>query len=174
MRSEEIRIGTAYTCQVGRNAIRVTVTEAAGNGGWIVATHTGRTMAVRNADLFLAPADAPAAAESPAPAGDTPQTGPSQAGAPERDSGEQGAPGGEAGGTMSLLDAAARILGQADGSMPCKDLVERARGAGMWAPKRGGKTPDRTLYAAILREIAARGDASRFAKTERGRFSLRA
>jgi len=56
--------------------------------------------------------------------------------------------------------------------MQCKDMVERARESGLWAPKRGGKTPDRTLYAAILREINTKGDASRFRKTERGHFAL--
>ena len=54
------------------------------------------------------------------------------------------------GGSMSLLDAAAHLLGQADEAMRCKDLVDQARESGLWAPKRGGKTPARTLYAAIL------------------------
>jgi hypothetical protein len=58
--------------------------------------------------------------------------------------------------------------------MRCKDLVEQAREQGLWAPKRGGKTPDRTLYAAILREINTKGDASRFRKVERGHFTLNA
>lgn len=35
----------------------------------------------------------------------------------------------------------------------------------------GGKTPDRTLYAAIAREIAAKGAESRFRKFERGKFA---
>ena len=172
MRSEEIRIGAAYTCQVGRNTVRVTVTEVVENGGWIVKTHTGRTMTIRSAERFIAPADAPEATETPAPPAETPQAEPSPSSAPERDSGEQGADTGEAGGTMSLLDAAVHLLGQADGPMQCRDMVERARESGLWAPKRGGKTPDRTLYAAILREINAKGDASRFRKTERGHFAL--
>lgn len=174
MRNEEIRIGAAYTLKVGRNTVRVTVTESAGNGGWTVETHTGRTMAVRSADRFVGPADATAAAEAPAPAADTPQAEPSTAGAPERDGGGPDAPGGEAGGTMSLLDAAAHLLGQTGGPLPCKDLVERARAAGLWAPRRGGRTPDRTLYSAILREINTKGDASRFRKTARGRFEIKA
>ncbi|OPZ24008.1 MAG: hypothetical protein BWZ02_02998 [Lentisphaerae bacterium ADurb.BinA184] len=172
MRSEEIRVGAAYALKVGRNTVRVTVTEAAGNGGWTVETHTGRTMAVRSADRFVGPADAPAAAETPPPAAETPQAEPSPTPATERDSGEQGAPTGEAGGTMSLLDAAVHLLGQAEEPMQCKDLVERARAAGLWAPRRGGRTPDRTLYSAILREINTKGDASRFRRAERGRFAL--
>jgi hypothetical protein len=75
---------------------------------------------------------------------------------------------------MSLLAAATHLLGRAEGPMQCKDLVEQARAQGLWAPRRGGKTPDRTLYAAILREITGKGDTARFRKAERGRFALRA
>jgi hypothetical protein len=36
----------------------------------------------------------------------------------------------------------------------------------------GGKTPQATLYSAILREIKAKGKEARFQKTERGTFIL--
>ena len=38
----------------------------------------------------------------------------------------------------------------------------------------GGKTPDRTLYSAIAREILKKGKESRFKKAEKGKFALRA
>jgi len=171
MRNEDIHIGTAYTCKVGRNTIRVTVTEALPDGGWLVETHTGRTMTIRSAERFIEPADAP---EATAPRADATEAEPTPDQGTERDTGEQGANTGETGGTMSLLDAAAHLLGQTDEAMRCKDLVEKARELGLWAPKRGGKTPDRTLYAAILREINTKGDASRFRKVERGHFTLNA
>jgi hypothetical protein len=41
---------------------------------------------------------------------------------------------------------------------------------GLWKTK--GKTPEATLYAAILREIQKKGEASRFAKADRGMFAL--
>ena len=73
---------------------------------------------------------------------------------------------------MSLLDAAVAVLSQGSGDpMGCKDLVAEAVNQNLWAP-RTGKTPASTLYAAILREIATKGDKSRFVKTERGRFAL--
>ena len=73
---------------------------------------------------------------------------------------------------MSLVDAAVAILSQGSGNpMGCKDLVAEAVNQNLWAP-RTGKTPASTLYAAILREIATKGDKSRFVKTERGRFAL--
>ena len=94
-----------------------------------------------------------------------------------RDTGDRGAKGGqpvvEGGKAMSLLDAAVNILSQGTGDpMRCKDIVDLAVKRGLWAP-RTGKTPASTLYAAILREIVTKGDASRFAKTERGKFALK-
>jgi len=75
-------------------------------------------------------------------------------------------------GTMSGLDAAAKVLADAGGPLNCKTIVERAIEKGLW--KSGGKTPSATVYAAIIREIAKKGDASRFSKTERGMFALKA
>src|SRR5688572_13270079 len=42
-----------------------------------------------------------------------------------------------------------------------------------WASP-GGKTPAQTLYSAILREINTKGRDSRFKKTERGLFTVKA
>jgi hypothetical protein len=44
---------------------------------------------------------------------------------------------------------------------------------GYWTSP-GGQTPHATLYAAILREINVKGPEARFAKTDRGRFTLAA
>jgi len=174
MRSEDIHIGAAYTMKVGRNEVRVTITAEAGNGGWLVETPTGRTMTVRSAERFTGRADAPEGAQSAAQAAEDAQPEPSPDRGTERDSGEEDANTGETGGTMSLLDAAAHLLAEADEAMRCKELVEQARERGLWAPKRGGKTPDRTLYSAILREIKNKGEDARFRKIERGRFALKA
>jgi len=75
-------------------------------------------------------------------------------------------------GTMSGLDAAAKVLADAGGPLNCKTIVERAIEKGYW--KTNGKTPAGTVYAAILREIQKKGDAARFTKTERGMFTLKA
>ncbi|MFH1022113.1 MAG: winged helix-turn-helix domain-containing protein [Planctomycetota bacterium] len=73
-------------------------------------------------------------------------------------------------GTMSGLDAAAKVLADAGKPMNCKAIVERAIADGLW--KTGGKTPAATMYSAILREIQKKADGSRFVKTERGMFML--
>ena len=73
---------------------------------------------------------------------------------------------------MSGLDAAAKVLADAGEPMRAKAIVDAAIGSGLW--KSGGKTPHATIYAAMIREIAAKGDASRFRKTDRGLFAYNA
>ena len=68
----------------------------------------------------------------------------------------------------SGLDAAAQVLREAGKPMGAKAMVETMLAKGLW--KTGGKTPEATIYAAIIREIAAKGSASRFVKTGRGEF----
>jgi len=70
----------------------------------------------------------------------------------------------------SLLSAAAEVLAKAKEPMNTKEMVEVVTAAGLWTPGKG-KTPEATLYAAIIREIRDKGDDARFIKVERGRFS---
>ena len=69
----------------------------------------------------------------------------------------------------SGLDAAARVLAESKEPMTCREIVDVAFERGYW--KSGGKTPHATIYSAIIREIAAKGKASRFKKVERGKFA---
>ena len=71
---------------------------------------------------------------------------------------------------MGCLDAAAKVLAEATEPMNVKAITEAALAKGYWST--GGKTPHQTLAAALLREIAAKGSKSRFAKTQRGKFAL--
>ena len=80
-------------------------------------------------------------------------------------------PAAKADGKMSALDAAAKVLGESGEPMTSKAMIEAMSAKGYWTSP-GGKTPHATLYAAILREINTKGDASRFTKTERGHFGL--
>jgi len=70
---------------------------------------------------------------------------------------------------VSGIDAAAKVLEEADEPLRCKEIVERAFEAGYWASD--GQTPDRTIYSAILREMKTKGDESRFEKVGRGLFA---
>ena len=71
----------------------------------------------------------------------------------------------------SGLDAAAQVLAASGDPMRSKDIVDAMLSQGLWSTN--GKTPHATIYAAIIREIQNKGGASRFEKTDRGRFQIR-
>ncbi len=71
------------------------------------------------------------------------------------------------------LEAAAKVLAEAGEPLSTKKMIEAMAAKKYWSSP-AGKTPDRTLYSAILREITAKGRDGRFKKTERGKFALRA
>ncbi|GIK54163.1 MAG: hypothetical protein BroJett014_31360 [Planctomycetota bacterium] len=70
---------------------------------------------------------------------------------------------------VSALDAAATVLAASEVPMRAKEMIAEMEAKGLWKSP-GGKTPEATLYAAIIREIAAKGTAARFKKHERGVF----
>ncbi|MDX2115248.1 MAG: HTH domain-containing protein [Planctomycetota bacterium] len=69
----------------------------------------------------------------------------------------------------SALDAAAQIIADANKPMKAQELIEQMAARGLWKSP-SGKTPEATLYAAIIREIAAKGADARFKKRDRGLF----
>ena len=74
-------------------------------------------------------------------------------------------------GKLSALDAAAKVLAESGEPMTSKEMIDAMAAKGYWTSP-GGKTPQATLYAAILREIQTKGAEARFTKTERGHFAL--
>jgi hypothetical protein len=72
---------------------------------------------------------------------------------------------------LSAIDAAAKVLGEADTAMNCQEMIKAMGEKGYWTSP-GGKTPHATLYSAILREIQNKGNDARFKKMERGKFGL--
>jgi hypothetical protein len=73
----------------------------------------------------------------------------------------------------SALGAAARVLGDAKEPMTTREIIDAMAAKGYWKSP-GGKTPDRTLYSAITREILKKGKAARFKKAAKGKFALKA
>ena len=65
---------------------------------------------------------------------------------------------------LSLLSAAAAVLAESDEPLNCRRMIDLAKERGLWTPG-GGKTPEQTLYSAIMREIRDKGDAARFRKS---------
>jgi len=87
--------------------------------------------------------------------------------AAKRPTGERGAKGAK---RPSGLDAAAQVLADAGEPLTVKEMVALMIGRKLW--QTSGKTPSATIYAAIIRDIAKKGDASRFRKVARGKFEL--
>lgn len=78
-------------------------------------------------------------------------------------------------GGLSALDAAAQVLGalsakEAAEGLSSQELIERMARARLWTSP-SGKTPASTLYAAMIREAAARKGESRFRRVGPGRFT---
>jgi len=71
---------------------------------------------------------------------------------------------------LSQIDTAARVLAEAKEPMNCMAMVDAMQAKGYWASP-GGKTPQQTLYASILRDIR-KGKDARFVKAARGAFAL--
>lgn len=73
---------------------------------------------------------------------------------------------------LSLIKAAAEIL--SDGiPRNCGEIVRVAGERGLWSSPKG-KTPAATLHTALITEIRVKGEASRFAKVDRGLFARKA
>ncbi len=94
-------------------------------------------------------------AERGAKGGKTPKAKPAKPAKPKR---------------LSALDAAATVLAESDRPLRAVDMIEVMHAKGLWTSP-GGKTPEATLYAAIIREITAKGKDARFKKVDRGMFT---
>ncbi len=103
-------------------------------------------------------AEATADAETPA-AAKTPEPKPVKATNPKKTKSK-----------LSGLDAAVKVLTEVGQPMKCGDMVDQMLSKNYW--KTNGATPAATIYAAIVREIRDKGEASRFRKVDRGSFEL--
>jgi len=70
---------------------------------------------------------------------------------------------------LGVLNAAAQVLKASGQAMRSGEMIAAMVEQGLWESP-NGKTPEATLYAAIIREIGTKGDAARFRKVERGKF----
>ncbi|HRQ72381.1 MAG TPA: winged helix-turn-helix domain-containing protein [Phycisphaerales bacterium] len=131
-------------------------------------------------DAAAAGADTQAAATPDATRADVARHG-AKSGKPAKGAGSKGAKAksakakaDKAGGAAkrpSALDAAARVLADAGRPMKAREMIAEMEAKGLWKSP-SGLTPDATLYAAIAREIAAKGAGARFTKAGRGSFAF--
>ena len=180
MKAAEIHVGATYAAKISDKVVSVRIVQEKWKGdkltGWTgVNTTTNRPVQIKSAAKLRhrveadhseqsGPGDPPLAPDSTDPgapgvapggkpgAGTGGKKGPAAAATPKKVSG---------------LDAAAKVLREAGRPMNFKDITEAALAAG-W--RTSGKTPAATLYAAAIREIAAKGKDARFRKVERGLF----
>jgi len=164
--SNEFKAGDRAYTKVGRNLVEVRV-KAKTETGWTVTTRTGRTLAVRSLEAVPGAAVGIASVATPKAAAKAAKTAAKAT--------PKAAPKSEAAAVpkkgLSLLNAAATVLERSGEAMPVRAIIEEAKASGLWTPT-GGKTPEQTLYSAIIREIKDKGESSRFRKDGRGRFSF--
>jgi hypothetical protein len=178
MKKDQVVIGNTYTAKVSGGLASVRIIEEKWNGdkhaGWAgVNTQTNRPVRIRSAQRLRALAKpavtepktdkAPAAKAGAAPktkAGKPGKGGKSRPAKPSKPKVER---------PMSGLDAAARVLKDSGKPMRVGEVLETILKKGLWSSK--GKTPEATLYAAIIREIFNKAVDSRFTKTGKGLFA---
>ncbi len=179
MKKAEVKVGGTYRAKVSGRLTEVRIVSESRYGGWdAVNVLTNRTVRIKSAQRLrgetqhgkarkgkvkVAPKAAPRARTVPTVAtGGTEATteAPKAKKAPRRGDGH-----------MSGLDAAAKVLEEADEPMTTREMFACVVAKGYWTSD--APTPHNTLYSAILREIKKKGDASRFVKAERGKFALK-
>ncbi|MDO8301925.1 MAG: winged helix-turn-helix domain-containing protein [Sedimentisphaerales bacterium] len=150
MKKAEIKINSIYAMKVGKNTIGVRIMRQDQNGHWVgVNVKTNKEIIIKSADRLCGLYNPKAAAK----------TNTAAKAKKERTTTK---PGG--------LTAAATVLAEAGEPLNCQEMVKRMLEKGYW--KTNGKTPNATIYSAIIREIKEKGADARFRKTERGKFEL--
>lgn len=155
MKDTEVKIGNVYDIKVGKNTSAVRIMRLAEKEGWeAVSLKNNNPVIIRSASRIVGP-------HNPKPAKTKPAQEPSKDAKPKKER-TTTKPGG--------LTAAAKILEEAKEPLNCQEMVKRMLEKGYW--KTDGKTPASTVYSAIIREIKAKGNESRFRKTAKGQFEF--
>lgn len=167
MKSGEVKIGECYETKFGTWWSTVRIDSTSTKGGWnATVTRSGRRVHIKDAGrLRRLPSATEDAGESAPPEADRPTDGMGECAFGET-AGVlyNGAP------RTSATEAAAKVLEESGMVMRATELIEAMAEKGLWSSP-AGKTPAATLSAAIMREIAAKGDAARFRRVGRGQFA---
>lgn len=146
MSSKQITIGDIYMIKLGRNEVEAEVTEQLENGWNVRLTASDKIIKVASVDRFLRKVKTK----------------------PEQPTKKKG---GAVKGLMSGLEAAAFILKQTGRPMRVKEIAEIAIREQLWGSE--GATPWASIASSIIRDIAAKGEDSRFEKIDKGLFVAR-
>lgn len=163
MKKANVEVGKVYEAKVSGKVAKVRITGESRFGGWDGTNiTTNKTVRIKSAQR-LRPVPEPKmvvdrASEKKAEKPEAKKE-PKAAKAPKAPKEKR----------TSGLDMVAQVLKEAGEPLDAKTMTERAIAKG-W--KTNGKTPAATVYAAIIREIAAKGKESRFTKVDKGKFAL--
>ncbi len=166
MKKNEVKIGGTYTAKVNGKVAKVRIDAENPHGGWDATNlETNRKVRIKTAQRLRA---AVSERTGHAPQSQLTLEETKRLEAKRRQTKKQASE--KANGKLSALDAAAKVLAAAKEPMNAKELIEAMAAKKLWTSP-GGKTPWATLYSAITREIAKKGQDARFKKAERGKFA---
>ena len=186
MKKNEVKIGACYMAKVTGSEVPVHIDTENSHGGWNAMNMvTGRKVRIKTAqrlhrkctqaDLAGLERSAPKRRKKAATAATTSPTAATGAKPAKKASDAKGRNTGQTGAKpakpkkISGLTAAFMVLVDAGAEMGAKEIVEKAAEKGWW--KSDAPTPEATVYAAIIREIATKGEKARFERGEkRGTF----
>ncbi len=166
MKANDVKIGGEYQARIGKTPFPVRIVSEKASGGWsAINLNNDKKVFISLARLLQ---EIPAATETtvttegnltvvevpPATVEtiDGTKAKTNRGRKPKADAGTA-----EGKTSLSQLDAAAKVLGEATEPMTTKEMVEAMTTKGYWTSP-GGKTPHATLYSAILRELQSKGE----------------
>jgi short subunit dehydrogenase-like uncharacterized protein len=159
MNKADVKIGGEYFAKVTNKKVTVRIDAENSSGGWDATNlATNKKVRIKTAARLQGPARAA-----------TPTAGEPKRVMKKKVKTETPACGEK---KLSCIKAALQVLETAREPMNSQEMISAMVEQNLWESP-GGKTPHATLYSAILRDLK-RGDESRFVKTERGRFTVRA
>jgi hypothetical protein len=177
MKKADVKIGGKYYANVSGKRCEIQLDAEKPRGGWEATNlSTGKKIVIKSAQRLQGEVDARAGRakvtteNEPATVESISDTKPAVS-APVKKPKAKAETAPQSDKKLSCVAAALKVLSESDKPLNTKEMIEMMTARGYWSSP-GGKTPHATLYSAILRELA-KGDDSRFVKTERGRFTAR-
>ena len=139
--TSEIKVGSKVILKVGRNAVEVEILKpmADGDAYWVKSIASGKEFMMPSARIKVPTVSIEPVAEPETIENEAPNPAPECTTAPRKEK------------KLSLMDAAVEVLRIAKQPMNTREIIEAATELKLWQPT-GAKTPEQTLYGAIVRE----------------------
>ena len=170
MKKAEVKIGGKYYANVSGNRCEIRIDAEKPRGGWDATNlATGKKIHIKSAQRLQGEVGkGKTAAKTQSAPGPTEPADANPDVVPIKSKRVAKKTDGDQPKRLSALTAAYRVLCEASEPLNVQQMIEAMTSKGYWTSP-GGKTPHATLYSAILRDLS-KGEASRFVKTDRGRF----